>query len=249
LLFLVVFASTTRIHAEEKLRVGAIFALTGPVSIQGVPMKNAMQMAKEEFDRQHELEIFYEDDAFQAKNAVSAAQRLLDEKQVQVLVAFGTQQGFALAPIAERRKIPFFAVNVNPKTVAGKKYTFLLMPSLVEMTELNIAEAKRRGYKNLALVSTQHDACLAQSEIIAAEKAFKVKTREELIAQSSEIREQAARIATRKPDAVFLSTIAPHGSLISKRLRELGFAGDFFGGIQLANLAEARASSGALDLH
>jgi len=231
----------------ELFKVGAVLALTGPVSIAGIPMKNAMVMAKEDFDKADRIKLYFEDDGFLPRNTVSAVQKLMHQDKVDALVVFGTNQGLAVVNVTERKKIPLLSLNVNRNVVRDRDYSVLLMPSVEALTSVNISEVKRRGYKKVATVASVQDSCLLQQQIFEDSGVAEIVSSQEFEPSERAFREIATRIIQTQPDAVFVSTLPPQGSLITKRLRQLGFKGDFFGGIQTAHLAELRASGGALE--
>jgi branched-chain amino acid transport system substrate-binding protein len=68
----------------------------------------------------------------------------------------------------------------------------------------------------------------------------------ELPPEDAHLKDTAARIKSLSPDAVFLSTIPPQGANLSRRLREIGYKGDFFGGIQEFRKDALINSKGAL---
>ncbi len=227
-------------------KLGAILPLTGPLSIQGEPMRNAMLLAKDQLDKNNILQIEFEDNAFLPKNSVVAAKKLLNEDRVQALSIFGTNQGMAVVDLAEKKQVPFLSINVHRKVVNGKKYAVLLMPTVENLTAANLHEARKRGYKRVAIITTQQDACLLQSQIVGGADDLKIVYSGEVVPNETSIREHTLKIADRAPDAVFLSLVPPQGSLVSKSLRELGYKGELFGGLQIANQAELNASQGAL---
>jgi len=74
-------------QAQERVpfKVGAVLALTGPVSIAGIPFKNAMVMAKEDLDQTDQIKLYFEDDGFLPRNTVSAVQKLIHQDKVGLL--------------------------------------------------------------------------------------------------------------------------------------------------------------------
>lgn len=241
-----IFCRDCHSEASPQIKVGAILALTGPLSVQGVPFKNAMILATEELDPQHRVALSFEDDAFLPRQTLSAAQKFIEQDHIDVLIVFGTNQGLAVVDKTESKKIPFLSININRAVVKDRHYAVLLMPPLEKLTAQNIEEAKRRGYTRVATVATIQDSCLLQKDLFEKAGVAQIVSSQEMDPAEREFREVASRIVSSRPDAVFLSTLPPQGSLLAKRLRAIGFKGEFFGGIQLAYLSELQASEGAL---
>lgn len=232
---------------SQPLRVGAVLPLTGPLSVQGVPFKNAMVLAQEELDPEHHIDLVFEDDVFLPRNTVSATKKLFEKDNIGALIVFGTNQGLAVADMAEQRRVPFLSINVNRAVVQNRKFASLLMPPLEVLTALNIAEAKRRNYQRIATVASIQDSCLLQKKIFEAARIGVLVSSQEIDPQDRELRSVALRLLDGKPDAIFLSTLPPQGALLAKSLRQLGYRGELFGGIQTAYLSELQASDGALE--
>ena len=246
-LIILIPADPVQAAPKKLLKVGVILPLTGPLSIQGVPMKNAMQMAKADFDRDNILELLFEDDGFLPRNTITAAKKLVMQDKVQSLIVFGTNQSLAIVDFVEQQKIPFISVNVNRSVVEGRKYSVMLMPDLQILTQKNIEEALRRNYRKVAIIATQQDSCLLQRKTFEDSGKFEVTYSDEVAPSEVSFYEHTSRIIAGKPDAVFLSVLPPQGSLIARALREKGYKGELFGGQQIANLSELNASNGALE--
>jgi len=231
---------------SQEFKVGIVLPLTGPLSLQGVPMKNAIQMAKNDFDTKNQFNLIIEDDGFLPKNTVLAAKKLIHRDKIQALMVFGTNQGLSVVTLSEQNKIPFLSINVNKTVAKERTHTVITLPSLEKLTELNIKESLRRGYKKISIIASQQDSCLLQRKIMEDSEKFEILYSDEIPPTETNIREFAFKAMVKKPDAIFLSVIPPQGSLLAKYLRELGYRGDIFGGQQIANLAEGDASKGGL---
>lgn len=120
------------------------------------------------------------------------------------------------------------------------------MPSVESLTEQNILQAQKNGYKKVAIVATQQDSCLLQKKIFEESGKFQIVYSDEIISNDLNLKEVALKVVQSRPDAVFLSTMPPQGSTLAKFLRQLGYKADIFGGLQMANLAELKASDAAL---
>lgn len=111
--------------AEEKVgttyKIGFVAAITGPGSSLGEPERNTAQMIAEQLKEQggvvgpdgvrHDVEIIIRDSESNPDAATSAVRRLINEEQVDVLVA-GTLSGNSLAmlPIATEAQVPMISM-------------------------------------------------------------------------------------------------------------------------------------------
>lgn len=241
--------SFTNIEAQESrsFKLGAVLATTGPMSIQGVPMRNAMLLAKEQLDKNNRIQILFEDDGFVPKNTVSAVNKLLTSERVDAVAVFGTQQGLAVADMIERAKIPFISINVNRKVVLGRTNAVLFLPAIEDFMKSTITEVSKRGYKTVAAVASIQDSALLQLDLLVKSGAAKIVYSQELPADDQDMRMTALQVKNSAPQALFVSTLPPQGSLFTRRVREVGYKGEIFTVLQTGNRNEFLAAKGGLD--
>lgn len=110
-------------EAEHSVvRIGAILPLTGGGSSIGEEFLNGMKLAEEELSGA--VEIIVEDSQTDTKQAVSAAQKLITQDEVNVLVASLSAVARAVAPIAEENKIVFLYASTVSDTAQEYPYVF-----------------------------------------------------------------------------------------------------------------------------
>ncbi len=248
IIIVLTFVNSTSCLAQERtqFKLGVVVALTGAMSIHGEAIRDSLFLAKEKFDTYDQIKIIVENDEWLPKNTLSAVNKLITQDKVDGILVFGTNQGLAVVGTVEKAGLPFFSVNVNRAVVKGRSNSFLMMPSIEALTEQNIREARARGYKNIATVSTIQDSCLLQQKIFNESNVAPISTSLEILPTDQDLRDTANQIRKTKSDAVFLSTLLPQGAILARRLREVGFKGDFFAGIQEASFTEVGVSRGAL---
>jgi branched-chain amino acid transport system substrate-binding protein len=231
---------------KNRTRVGIILPLSGPVGFQGVAIKNAMLMARERFDTKQELELIFEDDVFQTKNALSAAQKLMTADKINVLVSFGAHQGLALAPRVGAAQLPMVAMTVLETVANDRPWLVTFLPSTEAMIARTAEEVARHGYPTMATVATQQDACLLQVKHLVDAAVTKIVRSDEIAPGDFDMRTVVTKIRAANPSAVFVSMTPPQGSILARQLRDAGYHGDIVTAIQTANLSELTAAKGAL---
>jgi len=244
---LVIFFPVLILAESSLLRVGIVLPLSGPLSIIGVPLKNAFLLAQEQLDKDKKLTLVFDDDGFIPRDTVTAVNKIIAVKKPQAIIVFGTNQGLAVVDIIEKVGIPFLSLNVNRSVVKNKKNSFLLMPSVESLTAKNVEGIRQREYKRLAIIASIQDSALLQKKFVIDSKVTSIVHTEEINMGEMDVRIPVLRTLAAKPDAIFLSTLPPQGSVAARRIRELGFKGDLFGGIQLAFKAELNAGGSALE--
>jgi branched-chain amino acid transport system substrate-binding protein len=229
----------------ESPKIGVIIALSGPIAFTGTNIKNGMVIAQQESGRDASA-VIYEDDQFIPRKAVDAAKKLIEIDKVRGLIVFGSSTSIAVAEIAERAEIPMMAIAMTEKVVAGKHYVFQHFVSAPVQMELVKKETLRRGYRTVAIISSQQDAMLRMRDLFSQDAPAKIVLDETFVPGDVELRGVSTKVAHLNPDAVFLLLMPPQCSTAARFLREQGYKGDFVGGPPTGDPHEWKAANGAL---
>ena len=110
--------------SKDEILVGSIQDLSGPIAAYGKAVRQGMLLRVEEMNEQggvhgRKLKLLVEDDGYDPKKAVLAAQKLVNQDKVFIVVAHtGTAQNNAAMPIQFEKNI----VNFLPVTAAREMY-------------------------------------------------------------------------------------------------------------------------------
>jgi branched-chain amino acid transport system substrate-binding protein len=233
-------------YGVQRINIGIVVPLSGDQSLVGEALRNSFILANEKINSGKNFNLIFEDDEWKPLKTVTAVNKLISFDQIKYLFVFGTNQSSAVVNLVEKAKIPFFSLNINPAISKGTSQTFIVYPNIHALTKLNIEESIRRGYKTVVTTSTLQDSCLLQQNIFDSSGEFSILKSIELPYEDTQMKDIAIRIKHLNPDAVFLSTIPPQGANLARRLREIGYEGDFFGGIQEFRHESLANSKGAL---
>lgn len=219
---------------KEPIKIGFIGPLSGDAASYGVDEKNSTILAVEEINEagginSRKLEIIYEDGKCSGKDAVSAAQKLINIDKVKIILG-GACSGetLAIAPIAEQNKILLFsAFSSSPDITNSGDYIFRNSPS-----DLDVAKGyvrfivNKAGYKKIAVMSENTDYASGVRKIfneelrnmggvVAADEVFKQGERD--------FRESITKIKTSGAEAIFINPQSGvTGGLALKQIKELG---------------------------
>jgi len=131
LIFLSLALSAGTVMAAQPIKIGALFAITGPASFLGEPERNTAQMVVDEINKSggikgRILELVVYDTQGDATKAVQAATRLIKEDKVAVIIGPSTTgDSMAVIPIVEKAQIPLISCAAGIKiTEPVKKWVF-----------------------------------------------------------------------------------------------------------------------------
>ena len=127
---LTVFFSAT-VFAAAPIKIGALFAVTGPAAFLGEPERNSAKMVIDEINKAggvkgHKLELVAYDTTGDATKAVQLATKLIkDDKVVAIIGPSTTGETMAVIPVAEKEQIPLISCSAGSKiTDPVKKWVF-----------------------------------------------------------------------------------------------------------------------------
>lgn len=116
---------------EQVIRIGCLFALSGPARHIGVASKYVAEMAKEHFEKEEgiagkKIELIFADTKGENSVAVTEFERLVYQEKVQAIIGpTRTSTAMALFNPIERAKIPVvMCVGGDPPVVPIKKWIF-----------------------------------------------------------------------------------------------------------------------------
>jgi len=117
--------------AAPPIRIGGLFAVTGPASFLGEPERNTAQMVVDEINaaggvKGRKLELIVYDTQGDVTKAVQAANRLIKEDKVSAIIGPSTTgDTMAVIPVVERARIPMISCAAGSKiTEPVKKWVF-----------------------------------------------------------------------------------------------------------------------------
>jgi branched-chain amino acid transport system substrate-binding protein len=141
--------------AQEAIRIGVMFPLTGPLSSQGGPERDAVKMAFEEENNTiagRKIELLYEDSVGRPDTGLTKIKALVERDNVHLLLSELTSSvGAAVAPYVSEKKIPWVStVALAALTRAQKSpYIFRFVPSSYQFAMVAAENAKKRGWKKV----------------------------------------------------------------------------------------------------
>jgi branched-chain amino acid transport system substrate-binding protein len=117
--------------AAPPIKIGALFAVTGPAAFLGEPERNSAQMVVDEINRAggvkgHKLELIVYDTAGDSTKAVQLATKLIKNDKVSAIIGPSTTgESMAVIPVVEKEKIPMISCSAGIKiTDPVKKWVF-----------------------------------------------------------------------------------------------------------------------------
>ncbi len=151
---------TAPARAAEPIKIGALFAVTGPAAYLGEPERNTVKMVEEQVNAAggingRPLEIIVEDTEGDEAKAVMKAKKLITQDQVIAIVG-PTRSGTTMAviPIIEKAELPMVSCAAAEDIVKPvKKWVFKSPQSDADAVRVIYEKIKAMGLSKVAIVS------------------------------------------------------------------------------------------------
>jgi branched-chain amino acid transport system substrate-binding protein len=217
--------------ADNKVKVGLIFSLSGPAAVLGQQARDGFLLAAEKLGNKLggvETEILVVDDEQKPDVAVGKAKELVERDRVDFVVGpiFSNILMAIVKPVTDGGKI-LISPNAGTSTLAGKgcnPNVFVTSYQNDQVFEVLGHYAQSKGYKRLFLIAPNYQA--GKDAIAGVKRSYKGEVAGELFAPLGQVDFSAelAQIAAAQPDAVFAFIPGGMGVNLVKQYRQAGLA-------------------------
>ncbi|HLD05408.1 MAG TPA: ABC transporter substrate-binding protein [Candidatus Nanoarchaeia archaeon] len=231
ILLLIGCTANQQIHSSDLIKIGFIGALTGDAADYGTTSRDALEIALSEINgaggvNGRLIQILWQDGKCNGKEANSAAQKLIFEDKVKIII-YGSCSGELLgsAPILEENKVIGFATYPSsPDITKAGDYIFRNVYSDAD-TGKATAQDMIKKYKTVSILSELSDYCQALKRVFVEEYirlGGKVLTDEDYEQNNRDFRTPLLKIIEAGPEIIFLNPQSSStGAALFKQLKEL----------------------------
>jgi branched-chain amino acid transport system substrate-binding protein len=218
--------------AAGTIKIGGLFAVTGPASFLGEPEKKTLELlVKETNDKGGingvKLEAVIYDTTGDATKAVQLATRLIKDDKVSVIIGPSTTgESMAVIPVVEKEKIPLVSCAAGIKITDPIKHWVFKTPANDHVAAekiLNYMTSKKQ--KTIALLTVTDGFGASgreQLKAIAIQKGFTIVADEVYGPKDTDMTAQLTKIRGIKPDAIICWGTNPGPAVITKNIKQLG---------------------------
>jgi branched-chain amino acid transport system substrate-binding protein len=213
-------------------KVGVVAPLTGEGATYGASMKHGFELA---FEGLPNVQVIYEDSHFEAKDGVAALMKLATVDRVRFVygeAASGVTA--AMVPVADSQKLVLFSSIASADTLSGvSSYFFRNMPRNALQAKVAATYLKGKGATRVAIFNEndEYGVNLAKGfENEAKLAGLQIVDRATYLNTDTDFRAVLTRIASKKPDAVFMPGNYEESGMILRQAREVGLKALMMGG-------------------
>jgi len=238
----------------DTIKIGALFAVTGPASFLGAPEEKTARMMVEGINAAggidgRKLELIVKDTAGSPEKAISFAKQLIEEDKVFAIIGPSTSgETMKIKSICEEGKTILIScaaaeVIVNPVS----KYVFKVAQNDSDAAQMICDVMKKKNITGIGLVSSNDGYGAAgkeQMEKVAARNGIKVLISEVYDKKDTDLMGVLTKVKAMNVQAVVNWSIVPAQSIIPKNMKQLNmnmplFQSSGFGNIKYVKEAGA----------
>jgi len=218
--------------AAGTIRIGGLFAVTGPASFLGEPEKKTLEMLVKDVNSKGgingvKLEAVIYDTAGDATKAVQLATKLIKDDKVTIIIGPSTTgESMAVIPVAEKEKIPLISCAAGIKITDPVKHWVFKTPANDHVAAEKILNyMTRQKQKTIALLTvTDGFGASGREQIksLAKQKGFTIVADEVYSPKDTDMTAQLTKIRGIKPDAIICWGTNPGPAVITKNVKQLG---------------------------
>ncbi len=243
--------------AEDTIRIGAIFAVTGPAATLGLPEARTLQMVVDNANASggilgKRVELVIKDSQGSAEKAVSFAKQLVEESPVLAIIGPTTSgESMALKGYADQNEQILIscaaaATIVNP--VAKWVFKTPQMDSFA--AQAIFTTMKKLGISRIGVVVSNTgfgQGGKAQLEKLAPQNGLTVAITEVYDSTATDLTAVLAKVKAQDVQAVVNWSVEPAQSLVPKNMKQMGFDVPLFQSHGFGNIAFVAAAGKAAD--
>ncbi len=221
----------------EEIKIGALFALSGPAAFIGTPTKLVAEMAVAEINKAggingQPIKLVMADTEGDPTKAVMAVKRLIEvEKVIALIGPTRTGTGMAIKPIVERARVPIvMTVGGDPVIMEGGKfgtarYIFKAPQRSSTAVKKIYIYLQKHGVSRVAILTATDG--FGQDgkrwlKKLAPAYGIKIVGEESFNPTDTDMSGQLRRLMTKRPQALICWTIGPAGAIVAKNAKRLG---------------------------
>lgn len=228
--------------AEDTIKIGAFFDLSGPASFIGTPTKLVAEMVVDKINKEDgingkKLELVIGDTDGNPAKAASIAKKFIHKEKVAAIIGpTRTGSGMAVKKIVESAgMVTFMTVGGDPVIMGGKFGDYTNVFKSPQRSSIAVKALygylQKKGMKKVALL-TAADGFGKDGgrwlEKLAADFDLTIVGKESFGPKDTDMTAQLTKLKNASPDALICWTIGPAGSIVAKNRVQLGIETPLF---------------------
>ena len=217
----------------QTVKLGFVTAYTGPGAAYGQAMKDGVDLAVEEINKDPNTKVKIDLKTYDTKlnksEAINAFKKCIEQDKVLAIEGPMTSgEMFAAGPIAQQSKVVAFGTGTTATGITDLgDYIFRnAIPGKLAIPQTVKKAQQKLGFKKVALLySNNNDQMVGESKIyqqVFADNGIEVVDTETFADKDTDFSAQLTKIQAANPDVIAVAGLYQEGALIAKKAREMG---------------------------
>jgi branched-chain amino acid transport system substrate-binding protein len=208
------------------LKIGGIYALTGPLASYSEDYRNGALLAAEVSTASgFPVQLIVEDYKWEPKVAVSAYRKLADHDGVKIFHTNASGGVIAISPLSEKNNHLIVAAAAYLPRIEASKLLFRHANLTDRDARLIHSFILERGWNDVRVIAVENEWAKSYETNLRALASGIIKKTEWYAAEENDFRTLLLRLTAGAPDAVVTISAGAASGTIMKQLRELRYAG------------------------
>ncbi len=252
-----IVGSAMAAEGDGTVKVGAIFAITGPASYLGAPEAKTAEMLVEKMNQAggidgRRIKLIMKDTGSKPETTVSLTKQLIDEQQVLAIIGPSTSgETMAIKTICqENQTILISCAAAEPIVNPVASYVFKVAPKDSDAARWIFKTMKEKGISKIGVISSNDGfgaSGKGQVEKIAPEYGITVAISEVYDKQETDLTGVLTKLKGQNVQAVLNWSIVPAQALVAKNMKQIGLDVPLFQSHGFGNIKYAQAGGEAVN--
>jgi branched-chain amino acid transport system substrate-binding protein len=245
------------LFAADTIKIGAIFAITGPNAALGGPEAKTLQMLVDDANKAggvlgRKIELFMMDSQGDADKAVSYAHKLIDENGVLAIIGPSSSgESLKIKSLCDENETILFSCAANAGIVTPVAKWVFKVPQMDAFAAQRIFDTmKPLGITKIAVVTSNSgfgQGGKAALTSLAPSAGITIAIAEEYDKDATDLTSLLTKVKAQNVQAVVNWSTEPAQAIIAKNMKQLGFTVPLFQSHGFANISYVKAAGQAAE--
>jgi branched-chain amino acid transport system substrate-binding protein len=250
-------ASAYAAPSGEPIKIGAIFAVTGPAAYLGAPEEKTARMVVDAFNKAggilgRPVQLIVKDSMYDSAKAISFAKQLIDEDNVVAIIGpTGSGESMAIKDLCQKSGVPLIScATAETITNPVAKYVFKVAPKDNFVTEALYKTMNKLGISKIGVIAANTgfgNGGKAQLEKYAQQYGIAIAISEVYDANATDLTALLTKVNAAGVQAVVNWSIEPAQAIVAKNMKQLKMAQQLFQSHGFANIKYVEAAGEAAE--
>jgi branched-chain amino acid transport system substrate-binding protein len=252
-----VAASAYAAPGGDPIKIGAVFAVTGPAAYLGAPEEKTARMVVDGFNKSggilgRPVQLVVKDTTGSAEKAISFTKQLIDEDEVVAIIGPTTSgESMAIKDICQKSGIPLIScASAETITTPIAKFVFKVAPKDNYVTEAIYQTMNKLGISKIGVIAANTgfgNGGKAQLEKYAQQYGITIAVSEVYDANATDLTALLTKVNAAGVQAVVNWSIEPAQAIVAKNMRQLKMTQRLFQSHGFANIKYVEAAGEAAE--